>query len=487
MIEEVIKLTLKPEGTDKVTDAIEQLDKLEAQTKNLVTPAKITKLNFDIAAARKNLAAVATVRPALHPRADGLRPDLAPPPIRDPLGGGKKVAGLTPTALPIILALLSPSVIGAIINRYDPHFKGAAERYFLDPKKHDSRFNEYLLGTGPGGLYAGIRATIDTLRHPEGLPTIPDPRYREARKERARIAEENKAAEELKYPWGRPKPKAPVYAGGNTYYVAGVEEYEKLMKGISKGSIDVWAPHLSKEKLKGTRWQKPHKPPATAWDSNLPEKTEPLNDTSPLNLIPPYASETRKLPPAPSYSFVLGSSTTTNRQAELEAELEEAVMFQHQAEGEEALLSLEAEKESILDLVEALKQEGEILETIELLKAEGDILRTAEMLKTEGEILKTIDLLKQEGDILKMVEALKTESQTGSIPPYVSQPPTISPSPTYYFDPATGNSRIQGGRPGGGNTYITVHKLADTIETQNMDEQTLLSLLGTVVKSELPS
>jgi len=364
--------------------------------------------------------------PAAAPmRPDGLRPDLAPPPIRDPLTrSGKGFAGIPPSTLPIIAALASPSLIGAILNRYDPMLKGAADRYFL--KDVDPRINEYLLGTTPGGLYAGGRTLIDQYKHPEGRPTIPDPLARMSQEKRARDAEQLKADKALSYYGGEPPPpKWPVALGGNVYWVESEEQYERLMKGVAKGTIDTWAPHLSPEKLKGTRWQKP-KPPRKPWDRDDFPADPQLYDPSlsPLGMVPPYFAEPRTIPPSPTFSFVLGASTRAERQAELEAEREEAVIFQDQAEGEEALLSLEAEKELILDLVEALKQEGEILKTIDELKAEGDLIGLANAIKAEADLLEIAAALKREGDALALLEA---------VPPYVSKPPTIAPAPTYTF------------------------------------------------------
>ncbi len=106
-------------------------------------------------------------------RPDGLRPDLAPDSLRGP-AGGKRLAGVSPSALPIVAAAFSPSVIGAVLNRYDPLLKDAADRYYI--KNVDPRVNEYLLGITPGAMYGMTRAGIDRARGGyQEPPPRPDP------------------------------------------------------------------------------------------------------------------------------------------------------------------------------------------------------------------------------------------------------------------------------------------------------------------------
>ena len=136
MIDETIRIKIEPEGTDEVTDALDALDTLESKahqvnrsTKGFIKLAadahKTRSAMGDAAKFTKTLPA-APVRPL---NMNKLMPDYYRPPA-----GGKRMAGISPAALPIFASFISPAIIGAVLNRYDPFLKGAAEKYFLDPK-----------------------------------------------------------------------------------------------------------------------------------------------------------------------------------------------------------------------------------------------------------------------------------------------------------------------------------------------------------------
>jgi hypothetical protein len=436
MIEETIRLKIEPEGTDEINDALAALDKLEQQAQSLAIPKPLGTFNADLAATRKmmttatkfaKLTAAAPLQPT-HPK--GLRPDLAPKPIPDPLthgAGGKRLAGMGPGILPIIAAFMSPAVIGSFLNKYDPLLKGAANKYFLEAKKHQ-RLNEYMLGTTPGFLYGTTRAGIDKLRYPEGLPPEPPDI----------IGTDTKAWRELKG-WGA----NPIHGYPRIYYDSKVFKRQR-----DQQLNDPWAKHLFWAQKRYKRWR------AEPYGAGRPE-------------------EPRGTPEHPR---------------ELRMPHEEYPLLQHARAFTPA-----APERRMASMIKAMKGAAppglspftELAKNVQL--QAPPLLPTA--LPRPGPFARDAIATEYATGPVAAIQRQAVTAHAAARPPVIQpieQPLANVPRPP--GQPSPPQARRQGISPRTGNTYyIQIDKIAERIEAGTVDERSLMKLLGRVVKTELPT
>jgi hypothetical protein len=461
MIEEKIVLTLETKGADDVNAAIGALDKLEQRARRVAVPPALKALTADVEAVRtamteaRKFAAAAPIKPPPVPRPDGLRPDLAPKPIPDPLtrpASGRRLAGVHPSLFPAVVAAFSPSIIGPFLNKHDPLLKGAADRYFLKTAAENRRLNEYILGTTPGFLYGTTRAGIDRLRYPNGLPLEPPPKI-------------SKDAEA----WRNLKARTPAHPWAHySDSYRETKELRKLMDANPRGP-DPRAEGLFRTQKRNARWRR--EPPAARRPRGTPERPAIPKGTGDVlrrerGDVPPLPPRARASAPALHNAKLFSAAATPLASLKPLSDLVNDI--RRHAEHAAPLAALA--KKMTPEAVAATPAPLQTLTEPEQLPPRAPKLPEP----LSPDFIRALAALREAAPPLTPIAY--AEHRTGLIPPNPQPPRPDLPTPRPDASPRNGNTY-----------HITIHKIADKIEAGTVDEKSLMKLLSHIVETELPT